>query len=75
MALCDRVLYSAITEIAVLKGSVRITRGTDQINGDAAEMNMKTHVNRVLGEGRRVEGLLIPKAEPAKKPGRNKTAD
>ena len=75
VALCDRVLYSAITEIAVLKGSVRITRGTDQINGDAAEMNMKTHVNRVLGEGRRVEGLLIPKAEPAKKPGRNKTAD
>ena len=75
VALCDRVLYSAITEIAVLKGSVRITRGTDQINGDAAEMNMKTRVNRVLGSGRRVEGLLIPRAEPEKKPRDKKPAD
>ncbi|MEI6557112.1 MAG: LptA/OstA family protein [Rhodospirillaceae bacterium] len=75
VALCDRVLYSASTEIAVLRGNVRITRGTDQINGDAAEMNMKTHVNRVLGTGRRVEGLLIPKADPSKKPGRDKAPD
>ena len=75
VALCDRVLYSAVTEIAVLRDNVRITRGNDQINGDAAEMNMKTRVNRVLGGGRRVEGLLIPKAEPAKKPGRDKAAD
>ena len=74
-ALCDRVLYSAVTEIAVLRDNVRITRGTDQINGDAAEMNMKTRVNRVLGGGRRVEGLLLPKAEPAKKPGRDKAAN
>ncbi len=72
VALCDRVLYSFATEIAVLKDNVRITRGKDQINGDAAEMNMKTHVNRVLGSGRRVEGLLIPKAEPAKKSDRDK---
>ncbi len=71
VALCDRVLYSAVTEIAVLQGNVRITRGTDQINGDAAEMNMKTRVNRVLGTGRRVEGLLLPKSEPAKKPERD----
>ena len=75
VAFCDRVLYSTATGIAVLKGNVRITRGTDQINGDAAEMNMKTHVNRVLGEGRRVEGLLIPKAEPTKKQGPVKPAD
>lgn len=74
VAFCDRVLYSTATGIAVLKGNVRITRGSDQINGDAAEMNMKTHVNRVLGEGRRVEGLLIPKAEPAKKPAPDKPA-
>ena len=75
VALCDRVFYSAVTEIAVLRDNVRITRGTDQINGDAAEMNMKTRVNRVLGGGRRVEGLLLPKAEPAKKPGRDKAAN
>ena len=68
VAFCDQVLYSVATEIAVLRGNVRITRGTDQVNGDAAEMNMKTHVNRVLSAGHRVEGLLIPKDEPAKKP-------
>ena len=68
VALCDRVLYSVATEIAVLRGNVRITRGTDQVNGDAAEMDMKTHVNRVLSAGHRVEGLLIPKDEPVKTP-------
>ncbi len=67
VARCDQVLYSAATEIAVLKGNVRITRGVDQINGDAAEMNLKTHVNRVLGAGKRVEGLLIPKDRPPTK--------
>ncbi len=73
VARCDRVLYSAATEIAVLKDNVRITRGTDQINGDAAEMNMKTHVNRVLGSGKRVEGLLIPKNDPTRThPGQDK---
>ncbi len=60
VALCDRVMYSISTDVAVLIGDVKITRGDDQVNGDAAEMNMKTHVNRVLSGGRRVEGLLTP---------------
>ncbi len=62
VALCDRVMYSVATDIAVLIGDVKITRGDDQINGDAAEMNMKTHLNRVLSGGRRVEGLFTPQA-------------
>ncbi|MEI8393265.1 MAG: LptA/OstA family protein [Rhodospirillaceae bacterium] len=74
VATCQRVMYSAPTEIAVLVGNVKITRGEDQVNGDAAEMNMKTKVNRVLSTGKRVEGLLIPRsdnqsAKPAPTPG------
>jgi lipopolysaccharide export system protein LptA len=63
VALCQRVMYSVPTDIAVLVGGVKITRGDNQVNGDAAEMNMKTHVNRVLSNGRRVEGLLVPKTQ------------
>ena len=70
VALCDRVMYSISTDVAVLVGDVKITRGDDQVNGDAAEMNMKTHVNRVLSGGRRVEGLLTPQqADQSQKPG------
>lgn len=65
IARCQRLMYSAATDIAVLVGDVKITRGDNQINGDAAEMNMKTHVNRVLSEGKRVEGLLNPQQQPA----------
>lgn len=67
VARCKRVMYSVATEIAVLTGDVHITRNDNQINGNAAEMNMKTHVSRVLGSGGRVEGLIIPQqVEPAK---------
>ena len=70
VALCDRVMYSISTDVAVLVGDVKITRGDDQVNGDAAEMNMKTHVNRVLSGGRRVEGLLTPQqADQSQKSG------
>jgi lipopolysaccharide export system protein LptA len=72
VALCDRVMYSVNTDIAVLVGDVKITRGDDQVNGDAAEMNMKTHVNRVMSGGRRVEGLLTPQPadqDQTQKPG------
>ena len=61
VAVCRRVMHSVASDISILVGDVKITRGEDQVNGDAAEMNMKTHVNRVLSNGRRVEGLLTPK--------------
>lgn len=66
VARSDKLIYSAADEVAVLLGDVRLTRGDNQLNGEAAEMNMKTRVNRVLagkdGAGR-VKGLLIPGSE------------
>jgi lipopolysaccharide export system protein LptA len=63
VARSDKLVYSVPDNTAVLLGSVRITRGDNQLNGDAAEMNMATKVNRVIAgpaTGGRVKGLLIP---------------
>lgn len=62
VALADTLVYGVADEVAVLMGGVKITRGDNQLNGDAAEMNMKTRVNRVIAgtSGGRVSGLLIP---------------
>lgn len=56
-----QLVYTLKTEIAVLMGDVKITRGENHMEGDAAEMNMVTHVSRVLSSGKPVSGLLIPK--------------
>lgn len=63
VALSDKLVYSVADETAVLIGDVKITRGDNQLNGEAAEMNMKTKINRVIAgpaTGGRVSGLLIP---------------
>lgn len=49
-ATADRLVYSLEAELAKLIGNVKITRGKDQINGDLAEMNMKTGVSKIEGE-------------------------
>jgi lipopolysaccharide export system protein LptA len=60
----DRGTYNARTGIAVLTGSVKITRDKNQLNGDAAEMNLNTNVSRIIAapNGTRppVRALLIP---------------
>ena len=63
----ERGVYNARTGIAVLTGSVKITRDQNQLNGDAAEMNLNTNVSRIIaapgtGSGQRppVRALLIP---------------
>jgi lipopolysaccharide export system protein LptA len=57
----DRGAYSAATGIALLGGQVRITRGQNQLNGDLAEVNLRTGVSRLLsGPGARVTGLVVP---------------
>ncbi|NUB13234.1 hypothetical protein GAY28_11255, partial [Azospirillum brasilense] len=66
VALSDKLVYSVADETAVLLGNVKITRNDNQLKGDAAEMNMKTKVNRVIAgpaTGGRVMGLLIPGQE------------
>jgi lipopolysaccharide export system protein LptA len=69
----DRGDYNAETEVATLTGNVRLTRGDNQLNGDRAEVNMKTGVSKLLAapgapssastnpaEGRRVRVLIMP---------------
>ncbi len=66
VALSDKLVYSVADETAVLLGNVKITRNDNQLNGEAAEMNMKTKVNRVIAgpaTGGKVMGLLVPGQE------------
>jgi lipopolysaccharide export system protein LptA len=72
----DRGTYNARTGIAVLTGSVKITRDKNQLNGDAAEMNLNTNVSRIIagssGSRPPVRALLVPNEKqgtPEKAPG------
>ena len=59
----DRGLYLPDTGIARVVGHVRITHGQNQINGPAADVNMKTGVAHMIGAaaaGERVQGLIMP---------------
>lgn len=57
----DRGVYSELTGMARLLGSVRITRGDNQLNGQEAIVNMRTGVARLVSTpGQRVRGLIIP---------------
>jgi len=57
----DRAVYVPDLGVARLGGSVRITRGQNQLNGAQAIVNMKTGVARLIGGGaERVQGLVIP---------------
>ena len=54
-------VYNPETEIAILCGNVKITRGKNQLNGDCAEINLKTGKSRMVGGGRRIKGIFEPK--------------
>jgi len=57
----ERAVYVPDTGIARLAGNVRITRGQNQLDGQEAEVNMKTGIARLLrGETERVTGLVVP---------------
>ncbi len=68
----ERGVYNADTGIATLVGSVRVTRGDNQLNGDYAEVDLNTGISRLFtrpqagGDGR-VRGLFVPedKNQPA----------
>jgi lipopolysaccharide export system protein LptA len=60
-AIGERAVYVPDTGIARLAGNVRITRGQNQLDGQEAEVNMKTGIARLLrGEAGRVTGLVVP---------------
>lgn len=58
--------YNPATSKATLKGDVRLTRGPNQLEGDAAEVDTETGVSKLLGTENatsnksRVRGLLVP---------------
>ncbi len=56
----DRAVYYVNQEQAILTGNVRITRGDNQLNGDAAEVDMRTGFSRLISNRDRVKGLLTP---------------
>jgi len=62
-----RGVYDARTGIVRLAGSVKITRGNDQLNGEAAEVNLNTGVSRIVGGGARVKGSFKPQGKPSDK--------
>jgi lipopolysaccharide export system protein LptA len=67
----DRGVYVPDTGMARLVGHVRITHGENQLNGPAADINMKTGIAHLIADpGGRVEGLIMPNdANAATTPG------
>lgn len=64
----DQGVYDAKTGIATLIGSVKITRGENQLNGDRAVVDLNTGISRLTTNGKggsknRVRGLLIPEKD------------
>ena len=58
-------VYDIVKDITTLTGpSVKVTRGQNELNGTAAEVNMKTGISRMLNPGgaagARVHGLFVP---------------
>ncbi|MBL4721376.1 MAG: hypothetical protein JKY20_09630, partial [Alphaproteobacteria bacterium] len=54
-------VYNPATSIATLCGGVKITRGGNQLNGECAEVNLKSGKSRLIGGRSRVKGLLTPR--------------
>jgi lipopolysaccharide export system protein LptA len=66
-----KAVYNLDKEFATLTGGVKITRGENQLNGDHAEVDLKTGVSRLLGSpsatggsGGRVHTLIVPDQKP-----------
>jgi lipopolysaccharide export system protein LptA len=56
-----RGVYNLQTGIATLTGSVKITRGDNQLNGDRAVVDLNTGKSRLLSApGEPVRGILVP---------------
>ena len=62
----DSGVYYVEQQLATLTGSVKLTRGQNQMNGQYAEFNLETGISRLLAAppgqsgGAPVRGLLVP---------------
>ena len=71
----ERGVYYVDREFATLSGAVKITREDNQMNGEYAEIDMKTGISRLLAGApgtkskSRVQGLLVPKRKPKSEAG------
>ena len=60
----DQGMYDLDAERAVVVGNVRVTRGESQLEGESAEVNMKTGISQIFpGRGTRVRGLFVPEGK------------
>lgn len=65
-ASASRAVYNLENQVAKLTGSVKITRGQNQLNGETAEFDMNSGVSRILGGGGKpVQSLIIPGEIPS----------
>jgi lipopolysaccharide export system protein LptA len=67
----SRGVYRADSGTATLTGTVKITRGPNQLNGCRAEVNLNTGISKLFGcaqgnGGKRVEGLFRPEPKKGK---------
>jgi len=61
-----KAIYNLDAGVATLSGKVRISVGRAQLNGERAEVNLRTGISRLTGTGTsRVRTLFIPRQEPA----------
>ena len=59
----DEAVYNVAEQLATLSGSVRLTSGDSQLNGDYAGIDLATGISRLLalpGAEGRVRALLVP---------------
>ncbi|WP_404326262.1 LptA/OstA family protein [Aerophototrophica crusticola] len=56
----DRGTYDIGQKVAILTGNVKITRGRNQLNGNAAEVNLETGISRLLSNPPRAAGAAAP---------------
>lgn len=62
----ERAVYLPETGMARVIGNVRVTSGQNQINGPAADVNLRTGVARILADpGGRVQGVIVPNSTPS----------
>ncbi len=60
-------VYNAITNMAEIKGNVKIVRGPNTLEGARAEVNLTTNISKMFGEpnsGKRVKGVFFPSSKP-----------
>jgi lipopolysaccharide export system protein LptA len=65
--------YNPDRGLATLTGNVKITRGETQLNGERAEVNLKSGESQLLSArpGERVRGLFLPKSSSGNGAGPN----